>query len=74
MKIAILLGVLIGALLVVGYIDKPPTPKQQVYRECMKAHGEINMFSENYCGALQDQYNLNFVCDKTSGKCWVESK
>ena len=78
MKTAILIGILIGAVLTVGYLDKPPTPAQRTYNACIKAHNEavLNMFDENYCGALQDDYNLKFVCESRDSnpntKCRVE--
>ena len=69
MKYTIIANPLILALLVVGYLDKPPTEKEQVYNACMEARAEINMFSENYCGALQDDYGLVFSCN--NDKCKV---
>lgn len=64
-----MIATLITAVLVVGYLDKPPTEKEQVYNACMEARAEINMFSENYCGALQDDYGLVFSCN--NDKCKV---
>ena len=76
MKYTLLAIPLILALLVVGYLDKPPTEKEQVYSACNRARQEINMFTENYCGALQDDYNLKFVCESRDSnpntKCRVE--
>lgn len=76
MKYTLLAIPLIIALLVVGYLDKPPTEKEQVYNACMKARAEYSQFSENYCGALQDDYNLKFVCESRDSnpntKCRVE--
>lgn len=76
MKYTLLAIPLIIALLVVGYLDKPPTEKEQVYSACNRARQEINMFTENYCGALQDDYNLKFVCESRDSnpntKCRVE--
>ncbi len=78
MKYTLLAIPLILALLIVGYLDKPPTESEQVYNACIKAHDEavLNMFDENYCGALQDEYNLKFVCEsrdsKPNTKCRVE--
>jgi len=76
MKYTLLAIPLIIALLVVGYLDKPPTEKEQVYSACNRARQEINMFTENYCGALQDDYKLKFVCEsrdsKPNTKCRVE--
>ncbi len=69
MKYTLLAIPLILVLLVVGYLDKPPTEKEQVYNACMEARAEINMFSENYCGALQDDYGLVFSCN--NDKCKV---
>lgn len=63
MKYTLLAIPLIIALLVVGYLDKPPTEKEQVYSACNRARQEINMFTENYCEALQDDYKLKFVCE-----------
>lgn len=78
MKYGLLAIPLIVALLIVGYLDKPPTESEQVYNACIKAHDEavLNMFDENYCGALQDDYKLKFVCEsrdsKPNTKCRVE--
>lgn len=76
MKYGLLAIPLIVALLVVGYLDKPPTEKEQVYSACNRARQEINMFTENYCGALQDDYKLKFVCESRDSnpntKCRVE--
>ena len=78
MKYTLLAIPLILALLVVGYLDKPPTESEQVYNACIKAHDEavLNMFDENYCGALQDDYKLKFVCESRDSnpntKCRVE--
>lgn len=76
MKYTLLAIPLILVLLVVGYLDKPPTEKEQVYSACNRARQEINMFDENYCGALQDDYNLKFVCESRDSnpntKCRVE--
>jgi hypothetical protein len=78
MKYTLLAIPLILVLLVVGYLDKPPTESEQVYNACIKAHDEavLNMFDENYCGALQDDYKLKFVCEsrdsKPNTKCRVE--
>jgi hypothetical protein len=76
MKYTLLAIPLILVLLVVGYLDKPPTEKEQVYSACNRARQEINMFTENYCGALQDDYKLKFVCEsrdsKPNTKCRVE--
>lgn len=76
MKYTLLAIPLILALLIVGYLDKPPTEKEQVYSACNRARQEINPFTENYCGALQDDYNLKFVCEsrdsKPNTKCRVE--
>lgn len=76
MKYGLLAIPLIVALLIVGYLDKPPTEKEQVYSACNRARQEINMFTENYCGALQDDYNLKFVCESRDSnpntKCRVE--
>jgi len=76
MKYTLLAIPLILALLIVGYLDKPPTEKEQVYSACNRARQEINMFTENYCGALQDDYKLKFVCEsrdsKPNTKCRVE--
>ena len=69
MKYTLLAIPLVVALLVMGYLDKPPTEKEQVYNACMEARAEINMFSENYCGALQDDYGLVFSCN--NDKCKV---
>lgn len=62
-------GYLVSVLLYAGFLDKPPTEKEQVYNACMEARAEINMFSENYCGALQDDYGLVFSCN--NDKCKV---
>lgn len=71
-----MIATLITAVFVVGYLDKPPTEKEQVYNACNQARQEINMFTENYCGALQDDYNLKFVCESRDSnpntKCRVE--
>ena len=73
-----MIATLITAVFVVGYLDKPPTESEQVYNACIKAHDEavLNMFDENYCGALQDEYNLKFVCESRDSnpntKCKVE--
>ena len=76
MKYTLLAIPLVVALLVVGYLDKPPTEKEQVYNACNQARQEINMFTENYCGALQDDYKLKFVCESRDSnpntKCRVE--
>ena len=76
MKYTLLAIPLIIALLVVGYLDKPPTEKEQVYSACNRARQEINMFTENYCGALQDDYNMEFTCESRDSnpntKCRVE--
>ena len=76
MKYTLLAIPLIIALLVVGYLDKPPTEKEQVYSACNRARQEINPFTENYCGALQDDYKLKFVCESRDSnpntKCRVE--
>lgn len=78
MKYFILSIPLIILVLVAGYMDKPPTEKEQVYKACNEARQEINMFSENYCGALQDEYSLKFVCESRDNnpntKCKVEEK
>ena len=76
MKYAIAIIVLLTAILVVGYIDKPVNPIEKTLSVCNQAHKEINSFSENYCGELQDQYNLEFLCndDRPSSHCWVESR
>lgn len=70
------IAALVTAVLVVGYLDRPPTESEQVYNACMKAHDEVvlDMFSENYCGALQDEYNMDFLCNQANTKCWVESR
>lgn len=69
-------GYLVSVLLYAGYLDKPPTEKEQVYSACNRARQEINMFTENYCGALQDDYKLKFVCESRDSnpntKCKVE--
>lgn len=62
-------GYLVSVLLYAGFLDKPPTEKEQVYSACNRARQEINMFSENYCGALQDDYGLVFSCN--NDKCKV---
>jgi len=67
-----MIAALITAVFVVGYLDKPPTESEQVYNACMRARAEINMFSENYCGALQDEYHMEFLCNQVNTKCWVE--
>lgn len=71
-----MMAALVTAVFVVGYLDKPPTEKEQVYSACNRARQEINMFDENYCGALQDEYNLKFVCESRDSnpntKCRVE--
>ena len=73
-----MMAALVTAVLVVGYLDKPPTESEQVYNACIKAHDEavLNMFDENYCGALQDDYKLKFVCESRDSnpntKCRVE--
>lgn len=72
MKYTLLAIPLIIALLVVGYLDKPPTESEQVYNACMKARAEYSQFSENYCGALQDDYHVKFLCNQTNTKCFVE--
>lgn len=74
MKYAVLIFILVTAVFIVGYLDKPPTKKEQVYTACMKARAEINMFTENYCGALQDDYHTEFICNQANTHCWVESK
>ena len=70
-----LIGLALGVL-IVGYLDKPPTEKEQVYSACSRARQEINPFTENYCGALQDDYKLKFVCESRDSnpntKCRVE--
>lgn len=43
-------------------MEKPPTESQQVYRACMRAKIEYTIFNDNYCKALQDDYNLEFTC------------
>ena len=67
-----------GLLLLAGYVNRPPTETEQVYSACNRARQEINMFTENYCGALQDDYKLKFVCEsrdmKPETKCKVEEK
>lgn len=71
-----MVAALVTAVFVVGYFDKPPTESEQVYNACNRARQEINMFTENYCGALQDDYKLKFVCEsqdmKPETKCNVE--
>lgn len=73
-----MVAALVTAVFVVGYFDKPPTEVEQVYNACMKARNEYSQFSENYCGALQDDYKLKFVCEsrdmKPETKCKVEEK
>jgi len=66
-----MMAALVTAVFVVGYLDKPPTESEQVYNACIKAHDEavLNMFDENYCGALQDDYGLVFSCN--NDKCKV---
>ena len=71
-----MIATLITAVFVVGYLDKPPTESEQVYNACYKAWQEVNMFSENYCGALQDEYNINFICEQSyrsnpDATCWA---
>lgn len=80
MKYTLLAIPFIALLLLAGYVNRPPTESEQVYNACMKAHDEavLNMFDENYCGALQDEYNMEFVCEsqdmKPETKCKVEEK
>lgn len=71
-----MIAALVTAVLVVGYLDRPPTESEQVYNACMKAHDEVvlDMFDENYCGALQDEYNMKFLCNQANTKCWVKSR
>ena len=68
----------VSLILLAGYISRPPTEKEQVYSACNEARQEINMFTENYCGALQDEYKLKFVCESRDNnpntKCKVEEK
>ena len=68
-----MMAALVTAVFVVGYLDKPPTESEQVYNACIKV---LNMFDENYCGALQDDYKLKFVCESRDSnpntKCRVE--
>lgn len=70
------IAALVTAVLVVGYLDRPPTESEQVYNACIKAHDEVvlDMFDENYCGALQDEYNMDFLCNQANTKCWVKSR
>lgn len=69
----LLVGLLVACVLLVGYLDRPMTEVEQVYSVCMQARGEYNGFSENYCGALQEEYNINFKCDSTEANatCWA---
>lgn len=69
-----MIATLITAVFVVGYLDKPPTESEQVYNACMKARAEYSQFSENYCGALQDDYHMEFLCNQVNTKCWLEEK
>ena len=74
LQITALVTVLVTAVLVVGYLDKPPTPEEQVFNACTKARAEYNQFSENYCGALQDEYGLQWNCNREQSKCWVDKE
>lgn len=71
---------LVLMVLAAGYLNRPQTAanqrKVQVYNACIKAHDEVvlDMFDENYCGALQDEYNMDFLCNQANTKCWVESR
>lgn len=69
----VVIGLLVACVLLAGYLDRPMTEVEQVYSVCMKARGEYNGFSENYCGALQEEYNIRFRCDSTEADatCWA---
>ena len=76
MKYTIAIIVLLVAVLLAGYLDKPLNPIEKTLAVCNKAHREVSGFSENYCGELQEQYNLEFLCSDVTPQadCWVESK
>ena len=74
MKYTIAIIVLLTAVLAAGYLDKPMNPVERTLAVCNKAHTELNSFSENYCGELQDQYNLEYLCNYVGTKCWIETK
>lgn len=73
MKYTIAIILLLGAVLLAGYLDKPMNPVERTLTVCNKAHREINSFSENYCGRLLDENGLVFLCDRSGTDCWVES-
>lgn len=65
---------MVAAVLIAGYMDKPMTPVEKTLAVCNKAHTEASGFSENYCGQLQDENNLEYLCSYNGTKCWIESK
>lgn len=72
----VLLGVAIG-LGVSRYMDKSPdyTPvgAAETLRVCNMAHQDTDDgMGEEACGQLQDEYHLEYLCDKQGVKCWVE--
>jgi len=63
---------LLFIVLLAGYIARPISPAEKVYNVCWKQHFETNGWGEAYCGELQDQYKIEFLCNKTGDKCWTE--
>jgi hypothetical protein len=55
-------------------VSNLPDRGHQVYNVCMAAHGDTDGKHEAACGAMQDKYHYEFLCDKTGASCWVESK
>lgn len=74
MKTILLAIIIVIGVLVAGYLDKPMNPIERTLAVCNKAHTEASGFSENYCGQLQDENNLEYLCNYGGTKCWIESK
>jgi len=74
MKYTIAIIILVGAVLIAGYMDKPMNPVEKTLAVCNKAHTEASGFSENYCGQLQEENNLEYLCNYGGSECWIESK
>lgn len=63
MKFIICTVILVAVLILsVGWLTRPLSESERVYRACMSAREDNTIFNDNYCKALQDDFGLRFVC------------
>lgn len=80
MNVLIILSTLVIGL-VFGYgvnQQANTSAASEVYAVCNSARLEVSGESEEACGAIQDKYNAEFLCEARNSSvdnhCWVEVK